>query len=443
MALVLLLCLPLSLISAGASPVDGYTSALEDLSSCEGFTQAKYPPINSKEYATIKVIHVAESMNKDLFLYTYQPSAESIPLVASKVSIGTTNTGEPGSYDLYDLILLSQDGVFQKYLVRDFLVSDAETRYYDIPAIYRPFDPTLDAAPTDDNTVGGIGIEVGYMYTMIGSDGSYEVSRENVITVTATHAGFVRYGEDYYFFAKGKDCHYIAFDTDKEIDELISADIVYETISVRKVTCLSHEYLNEYEETRQPHDKTLVHDEIFVKTGLFSETGFDRIQTVDSFLAENQDVKEESGDSFKGLKWVLRFEETNYDEYTRYVDEPIPGTLTSLTVKKDVENYIRVENVSILRLSFLDNDILYNMGVVSNIVSGDDNPDNPDPGVPEWFITLLIVLVVLALLLLLWILSIFAPVLKPVLSALVWILLLPFKLLWWLIKALWGWIQKE
>ena len=434
LVLALLLCLPLSVLSAGADVAEAYTSALEDLSSCEGFSQAKYPPINSKAYATFEVLHVAESEDNQLFVYVYQPSAESIPLIATKISLGNTKDGLPGSYKLYDLVLLNQQGVFQKYLVKDFLVSDADDRYYDIPAIYRPFNAALDAAPTDDNTIDYIATEVGYMWTYSGAGDAYAVERQEVITVTVQHAGFIRYDEDYIFAAKGKDCHYVAFNTDKEIDELISADLHYSVWEVDITTEIVGGYKNTTtdEKLYQECDPTIIHEEIFVNTGLFSSTGYDRIDTASHFVS-SENLIEESNDKLKDCKWVLRFLETDY----RVSKVPMQGSYI------EHEVHYRVNEVTILRLSFLDDGIQYNMGVVSNIISGDEVPDNEKESVPDWFITLLIVVAILVLLVLLWLLSIAAPVLKPVLSALVWILLLPFKLLWWLICKLWDLIRKE
>lgn len=52
--------------------------------------------------------------------------------------------------------------------------------------------------------------------------------------------------------------------------------------------------------------------------------------------------------------------------------------------------------------------------------------------IPSWVITLIVIALVIIVLL---VVSIFFPVFVPVLKALVWLIVLPFKLLWWLLKA--------
>lgn len=59
--------------------------------------------------------------------------------------------------------------------------------------------------------------------------------------------------------------------------------------------------------------------------------------------------------------------------------------------------------------------------------------------IPSWVITLIVIALVIIILL---VVSIFFPVLLPVLKALVWVLVLPFRLLWWLLKMIGKGISK-
>ncbi|MGN1207178.1 MAG: hypothetical protein ACI4SP_02660, partial [Eubacteriales bacterium] len=59
--------------------------------------------------------------------------------------------------------------------------------------------------------------------------------------------------------------------------------------------------------------------------------------------------------------------------------------------------------------------------------------------IPSWVITLIAIALVIIVLL---VVSIFFPVLIPILKALVWVLVLPFRLLWWLLKLIGKGISK-
>ena len=133
----------------------GYTNVLTDLQKDSKFNVGEYSDdINDFEiksdYYSIQVIQIAESTGGELFIYTYQPCQNITYLVALQVNMALTDkvgfevTPDTQLTDndkpkLYDLTLLSCEGVFCKYKVNDFTVSGDTVRYYNIISLFRDF----------------------------------------------------------------------------------------------------------------------------------------------------------------------------------------------------------------------------------------------------------------------------------------------------------------
>ena len=115
-----------------------YTSVSEDLGKDSSFSKDNYPTKNG-DYS-IQVVQLAESVNKELFVYTYQPSGDKVK--ASSVNISAT-INDNISYHNYKLELLNFDGTLFKYKVTGFEVKADPVRYYVISNIYRPFDESI------------------------------------------------------------------------------------------------------------------------------------------------------------------------------------------------------------------------------------------------------------------------------------------------------------
>ena len=134
---------PVVAITAKAEETENiqYTSVVKDLQKDESFNVEAYPS-NAEDYS-MQVIQIAESVNKELFLYVYQPSDEVKELTATKVSLSTA-INENFYPLLYDLTLISTEGVFDKYKVEGLTVKDDAVRYYSIVRLQRDFDETIE-----------------------------------------------------------------------------------------------------------------------------------------------------------------------------------------------------------------------------------------------------------------------------------------------------------
>ena len=75
-------------ISNLGAKAEGYSGVLQDLQKDKSFQVGNYP-LNGQDYS-LQLIQVAESTDKELFLYVYQPSGETKNFTASSVNFSTT-----------------------------------------------------------------------------------------------------------------------------------------------------------------------------------------------------------------------------------------------------------------------------------------------------------------------------------------------------------------
>ena len=452
-AILLFSCLLMTLLSipntmtvhaANIEINGGYSDVLEDLQDNESFNPDEYE-IDQNDFS-LNFITLAESSDREVFVYVYQPCT-SRGIVATTINL-STGIHKNLSYKNYKLKLINQRGVFYKYLVENLAVSDEEIRYYEISSIYRKWDGNLDDAEAESGTISEVPFAVAKQYILrgYGENITYSCSDVDVITVTDKYVGFVRYEDGYTgspgmgfaWYSPGSDSHFVAFSTDKPIDKLMEADVFY--------TSQTYNYFNDFfsinesetwgeiqENYAYPTYKDKVKVEVGHGWGYYKYT-WDRIQTVDEFIAtENREyvyncgifnvktqvkLTDEGLNDLKGKDWVIRFAETEYGDY--YTQPPGAGTAAMRThhIVKTI-----VGNVTILRLQFETDGVIYNLGVVDNKMTGDGIPDNYTETSFELtsaFKTFIAILLFIVLLLILW------PVLPYI-----------FMFFGWLLKGLW------
>ena len=426
-------------VIAKAESTVTYTNVLEDLQRDSSFSKENYPE-KATDYS-LQLIQLAESSDKELFVYVYQPSGQLKGLVASSINISTT-INDAISYHNYKLELLNADGVFFKYKVSDFVVKDDAVRYYAITSVYRKWDKTIDPATGNDNTVTEVNYNVSKQYAFGTINGNPYVNCVDIDTIVITDkfVGFVRYENGFTLYNSACDSHFVAFNTDKPIDKLLEADVYYTTQSYNwNWTAFVGE--KETFGTKQENYSYLKYTDKVEHTGegWFAGTyKWDRIQTVDDFISgENRenifhgavlDVKvstkltDSALNELKGKKWVLRFTETAYSftpDYTGTGSQYLSSTV--------------VGDVTILRLKFETDGITYNLGVIDNKQTGGKDPSNKtdidvslnDTGKKLAALIILILAIVLL-----------APVLPYIFKAIVWIVMLPINGIAALIKAI-------
>ena len=173
-ALLAVLCvvqlLTMFCVSALAAGETASTSGvLDDLKRDPKFNEADYP--QNPDDHSVQVIQVAEGANGELFLYVYRPEGtDNAAHRADSINMSTVNPAEYSKelMDLkssinrrYYLTWLNSSGTLEKYQVNNFTVSSDADRYYNIAAVYRPFDETCDTK--EDNSVDDITDFKGYL----------------------------------------------------------------------------------------------------------------------------------------------------------------------------------------------------------------------------------------------------------------------------------------
>lgn len=417
-----------------------YTDVLEDLQKDSTFNMDDYN-YNTADYS-LKVIQLAESAKGELFVYVHQPSGQQGNLTATSINISTT-IDDALSFINYKLELLNSKGVFYKYKVKDFVVSNAPKRYYVITSIYRPFDGRIDADTGNDNTITEVNFDVSKQFCI--TDDGISCVEVETITVTDKFVGYVRYYGGFAFFAQGAcDSHFVAFSTDRPIDKLYEADVYYtkQTWSKAENTGITtskgfSNYSEEYAYLKYT-DKVS-----YTGPGIGSATfNWERIESVDDFIA-NVEAKnvyygavidvtygmrltDEAKAELQRKQWVLRFAETPY-LYEHY------STGTWMYQERVEQTF--VGDVTILRLMFETDGKIYNLGVIDNKQTGGKNPASKTEVSVKlatespWLWTILALVLLVVLLIVLW------PAVPYIAKFLAWLFSLPFKAIGGIAKA--------
>lgn len=378
-----------------------YSDVMEDLQRDETFSIDDYPADSYNN--SLQVIQIAESADKELFIYVYQPSGQEGDLRATSINISTdnlpTNDDDELSFMNYSLEYLNSYYTLFKYKVQNFEVSDAETRYYNISSIYRAWDENLDDPTGNDNTISEKAFAVGKFYTLETIDGEtvYSCTSQETVEITDKYVGSIRYTNGFVFHVDACDSHYVAFSTDRRIEKLLEADVTYLSqsfelkgsigggmiMSIANETSSDDKY--EYGEVEENY-VTLRYDEfVEVREGWLvkKEYSWNRIQSIDEFVTnldeEGIELTETTLDNLESMQWVLRFAETDYN-YSLSVGTPTPTQSESGTI---------VTDVTILRLKFEVDGKVYNLGVIDDKTSSDNIPDNDWEGQGNWFVWLI------------------------------------------------------
>lgn len=407
---IALTCVPIGALTLYAD--NEYSDVLQDLRKDNTFDIEDYPT-NATDYS-INVIQIAESTNGELLIYTYQPSVNSM-IVASSINI-STGINDNVQYRNYKLTQLSRNKQFVKYLVQDFAVKSDALRYYDIPSIFRVWQSDIDKPASGDNTVQEVPYTIAKLYTASTVQGvvSYTCTTTEVIVVSDKYVGFVRYDNGFKLYQGSCDSHYIAFSTDIPIEQLYEADVSYISKLYTSSTSL---VLGERVTYQDPvsHDTTLQYtDKASNSAGLWGTTyTWNRIESVSDFLS-NENVNDDTKSLLIGKSWILRFCETPYSH-------------NSGTGGTSYKEGTAIEEVTILRLKFETQGVVYNLGVVDNKQSGSLIPDNkPD----NWWERLLWILLAIVLVIVL------IPLLPTILRALVVLIKYIAIIIWYIIKYL-------
>ena len=446
-----------------------FSDVLKDLQKDESFDASRYSVDLGNN--SIDIITIAEGENDELYIYTYQPAIQRA-FYCSSINISRHDpedeTSTP-SYDNYRLSFCNSNGVFYKYIVERFTILSDDVRFYCISQIMRPFDSSIDTQPGNGQTISEVPIRrsddtvISKEYVLYEVDGQIKIECKvlSTIEVTSEYVGYIHYFNGGIFnwgtYTAAIDSHFVAFNTNWDIDELLDVDIKWSESEWYYL--LSTEwYPGVIPDDDDPSDripisisdpveqpiKTLYADVSHSQssTRIFAdEYDFKEIQTVDELLDEENDVQiwfdggfftvstntqftSEAKEALKSQRWVLRFCETPYT--IRYSNDP------NFSINQVWRT--RITDVIILRLHFKSQGEEYNLGVVDNKQTGSleaSASSKTEVELSEEFAdTLKMLLLVLGLIALGFFLWLFSPLIKLLLSA----VLFPFRLIKKLVK---------
>lgn len=415
-----------------------YTDVLADLCLADNFNALDYPQI-SDDYS-IKVIQIAESQDRELFVYTYQPANVAYKYRAYGINMSLSENSDTTQF--YSISLVSQNGVFCKYVIAGVTVGSEAERFYNLSSIQRKFISGVDKKPDNDNTLESIAFNIGKLYRVTVENGKlvYECKDLDTIEILNPFAGHLEYSEGFHFFPTWCDAHFVAFSTKYQIDKLLKARVSFSNVvAYYWSTNPSHIDIEDESSRIVNNSRTVTASE----TGSNHADGWfgvkrtwNRIQSTSDFIAKN-DLTDSAIRGLSGTQWVLNFAESGRMEFWGFYPVMMKGKYLPPT-PNGAGNYLwvgytKVYDVKVLSLTFESRGVVYNLGAVSNGVTGSKFASNNDTGpfnfldwlIKNWKKILIGLLVIFALI----ILSPFMPlILNGISSALrvVWHVLVLF-----------------
>ena len=371
-------------VSARAE-TSNFSSVLADLQKDGNFNFADYPE-NSKDYS-IKVIQIAESETGNLYLYTYQPCQNTTPLIATKINLSLSETADDtGTYGLEQV---STWGVFSKYLVEGVTVSKDSVRYYNITGIYRDFIKDIDKETGNGNITNGKAYDVGQCWkvTLQGETLTYEMLQVETVEILNPFTSYVRRKKNQSANYSFQDNYYVAFSTNRNIEELLSATVEYriQDYFYKENNVLGFGDTAFWDKATFSNERRMQKDVYCDEVNELNQDGFNlfgifdlnkkfswkRIQSSDEFV-NNAGASASDNEQIKKLQWVLMFDETSAYRYEG----------GGLIVRYEETGQI-IDEVTILRLEFVEDGITYNLGAVSDTVSKDHDFSDKNDGATD------------------------------------------------------------
>ena len=365
-------------VTASAETQKEYSDVMDDLHKDESFNEEDFPVV-ATDYS-LEVFQIAESLDRELFIYVYQPSHSTKDLVATSINISTEIEDDLAPVN-YELELLSTYGVFDKYKVLDFKVKTDTVRYYEIVSIYRAFDEDIDIEDDFDfeNKVSEVALEIGDLWSVMTTSTGVVYAREkaDVIFVKTQIVGYISYDEGFFFdgLSYGQcQSFFVAFSTDRTIDELYEASLSFTSeLFTADVGVFEIDKIDEKMVSHGKKKETV--DLSYTDVASNDGSGWwgkkyewTRIESSFDFVKSNsEDLNLTKGnvDDLEKTQWILRFTERAYGfRQTAFDNYHCEATVIS--------------DVSILRLKFRTGTNTYNLGVVSNKQSGGEFAEADD-----------------------------------------------------------------
>ena len=406
---------------------------LQDLRKDKDFNESDYPYV-ADDYG-LHIIQIAESSNRELFVYAYQPCNDTLDLVGTKISIsyGYSLNGSGLTPKLYNLRLISTSGTLDKYYVQDFTVPNDGDRYYNIVEIFRIFNSDIDESD-EEFPKTDIAYSVGQQWYVCDLNKSkhYEMNTFDTLYLDTVFNGSLKVSKGFTFgtalaIPESCDIWFYCFNQeDYVIKHIYDADLTYSMDYIQKG--IDWGFSQEVSTTNICTNEVLTLKDTDTMTykgnGIGArEFNWKRIMKssdfVSTILNQKVSVDEDLKAKILSSQWVFTYKETSYGK----------------ALTNGAEKYYNVYDVGLLRLHFQDTSgKYYDLGVVNDLTDPDNVPDGVSGIDFEEFwntfvkaITLIIGVVLFILLI-----NLVPPVkavLKFIFNSIKTVILAPFKLL--------------
>lgn len=432
------------------------SDVISDLMTDKSFNINDYPSIEN-DYS-LQLIQLAETTNNTLVVYVYQPSHYSKDLTASHIDIsyGFSQNGENLNPTIYELEMLSTDGVFDKYLVKGFKVNTSDIdRYYNIVSIYRKFDIDIDDLNdglVDKKKAYGVGQQ--WYCTTINDVVHYEMNTFTYLDVESVYTSHAFLEEGYKWknlISKSNACYawYYIFNPKNivvngekksvNVKHIYDAELSFDIRTVRELRANGGRRYTYGDWSTQKVELSDVDKMTYNGGGIFSKNyEWNRILNGHDFLnvmnSNKCDVDDFILPYLTKEYYVFSFLETDYAE--DYNASAV-----------SCYDYSQIQNTSLLRLHFLDTSgKVYDVGVVSDMLSPNNNSsinggtklDDLLDSIGDWFKQLFEILgIIILVIVILCVASFITPVwniLCLIFKGIFYVLSLPFKLIKWVFK---------
>lgn len=424
-------------------------SVLTDLQKDPNFNISDYPS-DYTDYS-IKVIQIAETTAKELVVYIYQPSHYKVDLTATKISIsyGYSKDGTGLEPKIYPLKLLSTEGVFDKYLVENYIITSDTSRYYNIVSIFRNYNSTVDKAQSEGFDFTDIACSVGQQWCAYYLNDSivYEMNTFNTMQIDTIFEGNVDFQNSITWdnfigkYDKGQVWFKCFNAPDYVIKHIFDVDLTWKKQYMKYTSYNLKTDTDEAIGDVEYIDNITIDDNDVIEytnSGLIKRTySWNRILSSEDFikaLNKNKcDISDDALEKVKSSEWVITYDITPCNI------EFVGGTYVS-----SYKYHYKVFDSGILRISFQD--VLgkfYDLGVVNSLTSPDSISDGSSLApllstLGDFFTKLFQILGILALILVLvFVSNLILPVFKVlevIWNGIIFVISLPFKLINWIFK---------
>lgn len=413
-----------------------YSNVLDDFLNSQVFDDSQFPyeqAVSDYSNATISLIDLKENQRNELIIYVYNPTG-----IAIATHVNISQTIQDPKFISYELTCVSSSdkNVLQKYRVNGLMAnSNIEIRNYLISSIFRKgFNIPGELLPDNNGqTSYEIAYSVGKLY-QVTRDG-YISKEQKIIEITEKFIGNILYDEtsvNIFVGTTHQNINFVSFNTNMAMDDLYEVELNYDTYDytvLYKLPIFESGYFDE--NTEKYSNKTEVRNRVITSEDedsywISKNHKMKRIAKTSDLLDSKSEYYDKEFSKYKKknelskFAWTLFFFEADYEKNIIYNEMDGQIFRINTTVARDI---------TFLRLKFISDGIVFDLGVVDDISSGNVHPLTADS--QNILLALLILIIIACMIITLFpqILNAILSILKSLIKLIIKTIKAPFKLI--------------